>query len=408
MMPTCGERIMNQCQVLATCSESSDYLCRRYLTAEHRKAHQLVAQWMQDAGLETQMDAAGNLWGCASGLNPTSPALVLGSHLDTVRDAGRYDGMLGVLVAIEAMRCLKEQGVVLPFPVEIVGFADEEGARFGTTLLGSRAVAGDWQAAWLDLQDEQGISLRQALIDFGLQPECVAQAARDPQSLAAYLEVHIEQGPILEAQQLPLGVVTAIAGARRLQFNLTGQAGHAGTTPMAMRRDALAAAAEMVLSIERLAMEHQLVATVGQFNVLPNAINVIPGRIDFTLDIRSAEDAHRDRVLQILLNQLQQQAAARQLHLSWKEIHHAPAVACDALLQEALGEVLQALGLPDFRLASGAGHDAMAMAPLVPIAMLFVRCRAGISHHPQESILTEDAELAVQALMHFLRRSPFG
>lgn len=402
MTTSSGDRLLAQCQELAACSESKDYLCRRYLTPEHQQANLKVTEWMQAAGLLTQVDAAGNLWGRAPGLNPQAPALVLGSHLDTVRDAGRYDGMLGVLASIEALRALHQQGVKLPFPVEVVGFADEEGTRFGTTLLGSRAVAGSWQDDWFALQDEQGISLHQALLDFGLQPKRIAEAARKPEQLAAYLEVHIEQGPVLESQGLPLGIVTAIAGAKRLQFSLSGQAGHAGTTPMDLRQDALAGAAEMVLSVEQLAQAHQVVATVGQLKVAPGAVNVIPGQVTFSLDLRSSDDQRRDAALDAILDALKTQARDRQLQLDWQEIHQAPAIACDPQLQETLAGVLRNLGLPDFRLPSGAGHDAMAMASLGPAAMLFVRCQGGISHNPLESICSEDAEIAVQALIQFL------
>lgn len=399
-----GALLLQQADELAALSELPDALCRCYLTPQHRQANQLTAQWMQAAGLRTWEDTAGNLWGRVDGLNPDAPALVLGSHLDTVRNAGRYDGMLGVLVAIEALRLLRDENVQLPFPVEVVGFADEEGTRFGTTLLGSRAVTGQWQPQWFENTDPDGITLAQALRDFSLDPERIGQAARTPDSIRAYLEVHIEQGPVLEAENLALGVVTAIAGARRLVFQVQGLAGHAGTVPMTLRQDALVGAAAMVLEIKRLATEHQVVGTVGQLQVKPGAMNVIPGDVEFSLDIRSAVDEQRDAALAAILARLPELAAQHQLQLTWQEIHQAPAVACDAGLQQQLADTLQQLGLPDFRLFSGAGHDAMAMAELAPVGMLFVRCKGGISHNPLESIIAEDVELAVRALTTLLRQ----
>lgn len=397
-----GEAVLAQCDQLATFSDHPDYLCRAYLTPEHRAANDQVAQWMKDIDMTTWEDAAGNLWGRFPG-RTDSPALVVGSHLDTVRNAGRYDGMLGVLTPLAALAQLHAADERPAMPVEIVAFADEEGTRFGTTLLGSRAVTGRWQRAWHDIEDAEGVSLGQALIDFGLDPEHMDTAARKPEELAAYVELHIEQGPVLEAENLPLGVVTSINGARRLRLTVDGQAGHAGTVPMHLRQDALCGASELILLAERLALEHQVVATAGFVQAYPGSVNVVPGRCEFTLDIRSEDDARRDAMIDAWEQEAHVRIEQRGLRLSREDIHHANAVPCDPALQNRLAEVLTQIGQPDFRLPSGAGHDAMAMADITPVGMLFLRCDGGVSHNPAEAVQAEDVALGVDALTVLLR-----
>ena len=400
--PSIGDRVLDWADQLARFSDSPDYLCRTYLSPEHRAANDQVAQWMLALDMTTWEDAAGNLWGRYSG-QQDGPALVMGSHLDTVRDAGRYDGMLGVLVPLMALQILHDAGERPAQSVEIVAFADEEGTRFGTTLLGSRAVTGQWDPAWHQLRDADGTTLNEALQTFGLDPERLPDAARDPAEMAAYIELHIEQGPVLEAENLPLGVVTSINGARRLKLTVRGQAGHAGTVPMALRQDALMGAAEAMAVMEQLALENDLVATFGQLDVQPGAVNVIPGQVNFTLDIRSDSDTRRDSVLNDWLGRAEVIMARRGLQLEQELMHRADAVPCDNTLQARLAELLQQIGQPDFRLPSGAGHDAMAMAHIVPVGMLFLRCTGGISHNPAESVTADDVTTAVSLTTDLLR-----
>lgn len=400
--PTSGERVLAWADQLARCSDTPDYLCRTYLSPEHRAANDQVAEWMRQLAMTTREDAAGNLWGRVEG-RQTGPALVMGSHLDTVRDAGRYDGMLGVLVPLMALLELHLEGEKPAQPVEIVGFADEEGTRFGTTLLGSRAVTGRWDQAWNAIRDAEGVSLAEALLAFGLDPARLHEAARDPADLAAYIELHIEQGPVLEDENLPLGVVTSINGARRLRLTVTGQAGHAGTVPMTLRRDALMGAVEVMAAMEQLARDAGVVATFGQIDVQPGAVNVIPGQAVFSLDIRSESDARRDQVLEKWLEQAAAVMENRGLQMTHEHVHQADAVPCDVGLQDRLAQLLVQAGEPDFRLPSGAGHDAMAMAEIVPVGMLFLRCAGGISHNPAESVTAEDVTRAVAVTKALLR-----
>ncbi|MFP1683456.1 allantoate amidohydrolase [Alloalcanivorax sp. C16-1] len=394
-----AERVMARCDQLAAISETPDALTRVYLSPQHKRANALTGDWMREAGMTVHQDSVGNIRGRYEGAAPEAPALLLGSHLDTVRDAGRYDGMLGVLTAIETVRHLHRQNVRLPLAVEVVGFADEEGTRFGITLLGSRAIAGTWPEGWLDQEDGQGIRLADALREFGLDPQRVADAARPVGDIAAYLELHIEQGPCLEQADRALGVVTAINGARRLNCTFTGQAGHAGTVPMTQRRDALAGAAEWMTEIERTTREAgpDLVATVGALQCKPGAVNVIPGQARLTLDIRGPQEQPLEALLDDLLARAHAIAERRGLTFEADEFYRIAATACDAGLQHHLAEAVSAVQGDAPHLPSGAGHDAIALADHWPVAMLFVRCKGGISHHPAESITPDDVALAIQA-----------
>lgn len=401
-MSALGERVIARCNRLAEFSDSPDYLCRSYLSPQHRAANDQTAQWMRELDMTTWEDAAGNLWGRYPG-RTEGPALLTGSHLDTVRNAGQYDGMLGVLVPLAALQQLHDQGERPAQPVEVVAFADEEGTRFGTTLLGSRAVTGQWDKAWQRIEDAEGVVLGQALRDFGLDPEQMHRAARRGGDFAGYLEFHIEQGPVLEAEDLPLGIVTSINGARRLKLVVTGQAGHAGTVPMHLRQDALNGACEIILAMEQLAKAHGIVATVGKIAASPGAVNVIPGRCEFTMDIRSDDDSKRDATIDEWLAAARKALGTRRLSLQHEDIHHANAVPCDPTLQARLAEVLADHGHPDFRLPSGAGHDAMAIADITPVSMLFLRCDGGISHNPAEDVRADDVSRAVEVLTSLLR-----
>jgi allantoate deiminase len=394
-----AEQIMSRCDALAEISETPGQLTRVYLSLEHLRANARVGEWMREAGMSVWQDSVGNICGRYEGLTPDAPALLLGSHLDTVRNAGRYDGMLGVLTAIEVVRAFHQQGTRLPVALEIIGFGDEEGTRFGITLLGSRGLTGTWPESWLECQDAEGTSVAQALTIAGLDPLEVALATRPVSDIAAYLELHIEQGPCLEQQDLALGVVTAINGARRLNCTFLGLAGHAGTVPMTQRQDALAAAADWMAQAERATRESDphLVATFGTLQCLPGAANVIPGEVKMTLDIRGPEDAPLDALLEKLLTLGQDIAHQRGCQFSAEEYYRIAATRCDPTLQSILNEAVVQVQGKTLLLPSGAGHDAIAIAERWPVAMLFVRCRGGISHHPDESVTTADVALALQA-----------
>jgi allantoate deiminase len=330
---------------------------------------------------------------------------MLGSHLDTVRNAGKYDGMLGVVAAIDCVHTLNARGMRLPFAIEVVGFADEEGVRFGSTLLGSRAIAGTFDRKLLDSRDRDGMSMRDALAAFGLDPEHTGDAARQRADVLAYAELHIEQGPVLEAEGLPVGVVTAINGFSRLRATLTGMAGHAGTVPMNLRRDALAAAAECVLAVERIGRsEPELVATVGKIDALPGAINVIPGDVTFTVDVR----APRDELRHSCVNEIRREIAAlcgkRKIQVDVENLQELGVAPCAEWLMAQMDRAIAAQGIKVHRLPSGAGHDGMALKGIADICMLFVRCKNGISHNPAESISEADAGAGASVLLEFIEK----
>jgi len=398
-------RILQRCDALARHSELKDGLTRVFLSAEQKQANALVLGWMREAGMRADVDAIGNVAGRYEGERPGLPCLMLGSHLDTVRDAGRYDGMLGVITAIECVHALNAAGRRLPFAVEVLGFGDEEGVRFGTTLLGSRAVAGTFDAKTLQAVDAAGTTLEQALRDFGLDPARIPAVARRKGEVLAYAELHIEQGPVLEAEELPVGVVTAINGYSRYAVSLTGVAGHAGTVPMRLRRDALAGAAECALAVERVASAlPEVVGTVGWLQTKPGAINVIPGEVHFTLDLRAPKDELRLAALAELRAAFEGIAAARALVLTMRELQSFGVTPCAERLMAQLDAAVAAEGLKPRRLPSGAGHDGMAMQAVADVCMLFVRCKHGISHNPAESITAEDAATGARVLMNFIEK----
>lgn len=392
-------RVMARCDALAQLSESTEGLTRVYLSSEHLQANALVAQWMQQAGMATWQDAVGNICGRYEAAQPGAQALLLGSHLDTVRNAGRYDGMLGVLAAIEVVDALNRAGLRGAQAIEIIGFADEEGTRFNIALLGSRGLTGSWPASWLACEDAQGVSVAQALALAGLSADAILAAQRPVADFSAYLELHIEQGPVLEQEDLALGVVSAINGAHRLHARFTGEAGHAGTVPMRHRRDALAAAAEWLLFIEQTtqAFAPDIVATVGTLQCEPGAVNVIPGAVSLTLDIRSPQDEARDALLQRLLAQAEVIATRRGVSFSHEIFYTIAATPCDEALRARLSDAVREVQGRTMLLPSGAGHDAIAIAERWPSAMLFVRCAGGISHHPAESVTEDDVAQALRA-----------
>lgn len=402
---TLAARIMARTDQLATLSSSKDEITRLYLTKEHRAAVELVSGWMREAGLAVALDPAGTVVGRAEGSRDNARTLLIGSHIDTVRKAGKYDGCLGVVVAIEAMAELNRLGRKLPYAIEVLAFGDEEGVRFPRTLTGSRAIAGGLDADVLEIEDADGVTLSAALREFGCDPGKLMKIARDPSSVLGYVEVHIEQGPVLEKQGLAIGVVTAISGASRLRVEVTGKAGHAGTVPMPQRRDALAGAAEMVLAVERTARDTAgLVATVGRIEALPGAVNVVPGGADFTVDVRSPVDRTRRQGLRQIEQEMRAIARRRQLTLRLVETYNEPSATCEQRIISHFSAASEAMGQPEFGLPSGAGHDGLAMVKLCPIGMLFVRCKGGISHHPDESVKADDVEIAIRTLMAFLER----
>jgi allantoate deiminase len=328
---------------------------------------------------------------------------MLGSHLDTVRDAGRYDGMLGVISAVECVHALNARKKRLPFAIEIIGFGDEEGVRFGTTLLGSRAVAGIFDGKALHAQDASGTSMSKALSDFGLDPKRIPEVARKKSDVLAYAELHIEQGPVLEAEGLPVGVVTAINGFSRLRVTLRGVAGHAGTVPMNLRRDALAGAAECVLAAEKIAKGHpELVATVGRIEAKPGAINVIPGEVVFTVDVRAPQDPLRKHAVAAIRSQIEQVSKNRKLDCEIETLQEFGVSTCAPWLMEQMDQAVARQGFRVRRLPSGAGHDGMALGAITDICMLFVRCKGGISHSPLESITEADAAAGARVLLDFI------
>jgi allantoate deiminase len=391
-----AELIYERCNDLEGLSGNPDYLERVHLSPEHKAANELVARWMEEAGLSTWQDAAGNQCGRMEGREPGLPALLLGSHIDTVPDAGRYDGMLGVLLAIQVASRITPD--TLPFALEVVAFSDEEGTRFGTALLGSRALAGTWDDEWWNLTDADGITLSEAFIDFGLDPARLPGAFRRPEQLVGYLEAHIEQGTILEDANRRLAAVTSIAGARRFSLMMTGKAGHAGGTQYDRRRDALVGASELVVEIERLSIEHGVIGTVGQMHAFPGGVNVIPGRAEFSLDLRAEFDDDRDSVLALIDHSAAEIGQRRGLHFERHEIYRADAVRCDLDLRAAVEAGIRATG-DDSPMAvwSRAGHDGVAVAAVTPFAMLFLRCVGGISHHPDEAVTVDDIAAALDA-----------
>jgi allantoate deiminase len=398
-----GAGIMARIGELAVLSESPGGLTRRYLTTEHRQANELVGGWMRDAGMNVHQDAIGNIVGRYEGVSESLPALIIGSHLDTVVMAGRYDGMLGVLTGIACVQSLCERGIRLPFAVEVVGFADEEGARFQSTYLGSRALAGTFDTTLLERRDGDGTSMAEALRAFGLDPGRIGDAARKPEDVAAYLELHIEQGPVLESEGLAVGVVTAIAGATRLVVTVAGVAGHAGTVPMALRQDALMAASECVLAVEKVAAARSNgVGTVGRMRVEPGATNVIPGKVTFSVDLRAAEDEPRKAAVAELDSRLREIAARRSVDVSVETVHEAASVTCAPRIVEQIDQAIEEQGERVFRLPSGAGHDAAAMADITDVGMIFLRCKGGISHNPDESITQDDASAGTSLLLKII------
>jgi N-carbamoyl-L-amino-acid hydrolase len=400
-----GPAIMQWSEDLAQWSDDEDGLTCAYMTDAHRQSAAQLAAWMREAGMEVHIDDVGNVVGRYLSGAANAKTLMTGSHYDTVRNGGKYDGRLGILLPLAIVRQLHAAGEKLPYDFEIVGFAEEEGVRFRSTFLGSNAITGRFDMGLLEQLDTDGVSMRTALEGAGHKVQAIPAIARDPSKLLAFVEVHIEQGPVLLQRGLPLGVVTAIAGSSRYLVELRGLASHAGTTPMTMRKDAAAAAAEIVLLVEqRCGTAEALVGTVGQLQVPNGSVNVIPGACKLSLDIRAADDAVRKAAVQDVLDGIAAICERRQVEFKLEKVVEASAAPCAPWLMDQLGAAVERTGLPRFDLLSGAGHDAMAMAAVTDVAMLFTRCgNGGISHNPLETMTADDAEIAAQALLDFLR-----
>lgn len=409
--------VLERIEMLAKISDAPNCLTRTFCSPAMRHANSLVATWMRKAGMSVRSDAIGNLIGHYPSAsfkskieNQKSKALVLGSHLDTVRNAGKFDGSLGVLIAIVCVEHLRNSKIKLPFEIEVVGFADEEGVRYQSTYLGSRVLAGTFNSRDLKRRDADGNSMAEAIRRFGGNPKGLSRAKVNPKRLLGYAEVHIEQGPVLEQKNLSIGVVTAIAGQTRLRLTFTGRAGHAGTTPMNLRRDALCAAAKFISAVEASAgsrrgneAESGLVATVGEITAAPGASNVIPGEVRLSLDVRHAKDTVRVHAVTALKKEAARIARNRNIKLSTEIVHQSAAVLCDRRLSRLLSDAARLHQRPVPSLPSGAGHDAAAIAAITPVAMLFVRCKGGISHHPDESVSETDIRVAISVLIDFLQ-----
>lgn len=403
--PQLGNEIMKWSEVIGAWSDDADGLTCAYMTDSHRKTAAQLVTWMQEAGMQAHIDAAGNVVGRYLSDRANAKTLMTGSHYDTVCNGGKYDGREGILLPIAVVKHLHERGEKLPFHFEVVGFSEEEGVRFKSTFLGSNAIIGQFDMKLLDKQDVNGITMREALQAADHDPAKIPTIARKPEDLLGFVEVHIEQGPVLLQQDLPVGVVTSIAGSCRYLIELTGVASHAGTTPMTMRKDAAAAAAEIVLYVEeRCKQAPTLVGTVGQLQVPHGSVNVIPGACKLSLDIRAADDATRDAAVEDILRQIDTICARRNIDLKLEKAVSAPAAPCAPWLMQQLGAAVQRAGVAPFLLPSGAGHDAMTLAKITDVAMLFTRCgNGGISHNPLETMTADDAEISAQILLDFLR-----
>ncbi|RZT42298.1 Zn-dependent hydrolase [Cupriavidus agavae] len=409
--PSLGARILARAAELARHSDMEGGLTCAFLTPAHARAQADLAAWMEDAGMTVRIDAIGNVIGryAADPDEAAAQVLMTGSHFDTVRDGGRYDGRLGILLPIAVVGALRDAGIRLPYHLDVVAFAEEEGLRFKTSFLASSVLADRFDAALLDRVDADGVTMAAALAGAGFpgagKPDALRAAAVDPATLAGFVEVHIEQGPVLLHRGLPLGIVTQIAGSSRFQVRIEGLASHAGTTPMDMRRDAAAGAAEMILLVEqRCGQVPSLVGTVGQLQVPNGSSNVIPAACTFSMDIRAGEDGIREAAIADIVAGIERIATRRGLTASVERVTPVNNAPCARWLMDQFGAVLRKRGMEVFELPSGAGHDAMMMQRITDVAMLFVRCgNGGISHNPLETITEEDAQQAAEVFVDFLR-----
>lgn len=400
-----GEQTMDLLERASAFSEPGPGVTRRFCSPEHAGLFELLEARARGAGLEVELDAAANLVIRKPSGRRGAPLFLMGSHQDTVRHGGKYDGMLGVAAPLVALEAMTKEGLHLPFDVELVAFGDEEGLRFTSTLVGSSAIAGRFDPALLDATDEAGVTMRAALEAFGGRPDDISKLSRAGRDVLGYLEVHIEQGPVLESQGHALGVVDAITGIERYRVGAHGRAGHAGTVPMHQRRDALVVGARIVEIVDRICHESEgLVGVVGQLDVTPNAVNVIPSRVDLTIELRAPDPRVRADAARRVLEEARAAAAERQVGLDVTKSYEAEGVECDPALSARLADSVRAVQPEVPTLFSGAGHDGLAMRHLTGVAMLFVRCAGGVSHDPTEAITVEDADLAARTVKDFLQK----
>ncbi|MGE7764635.1 allantoate amidohydrolase [Peribacillus sp. NPDC096540] len=395
-----AKRISTRIEELAGCSSTSVGVTRLPFTVESSEAERLVEEWMKAAGMAVRKDGLNNIIGRYKGKDPSAPVLMIGSHLDSVIEAGKYDGILGVISGIEVVQTLRDNGLILDNPIEVVGFCDEEGVRFHSTFLGSKAIAGTFIDEDLERADEKGITIAEALKGIGIaDPYAYKNASRTPEELLAYLELHIEQGPVLEKENEPVGVVSGIAGATRFSFEIIGKPGHAGTVPVAIRQDALLGAADLISYSEKIALQNEpLVATVGKLTVSPGASNVIPGLVTGTLDIRDLNVERKQKAIDAILTESERIAESRGLQMKFEQVMEADPVYCNEEMIKLIEESISERSGSAVSLVSGAGHDAMAMADVTNVAMIFVRCKDGLSHHPDEFVTEEDMGAGAEVL----------
>jgi len=402
-----AEKVIARCRKLASFTEEPGRITRRFLSPPTRECHREIAGWVEPLGAKVRIDAAGNFRAFYAGTEPNAPRLLIGSHLDTVPDAGAFDGVMGVVLGVALLESLG--GERLPFGIEVVGFSEEEGVRFNTPFIGSRALVGTLDEETLLRRDAHGVSVREAIEDFGLKPSEIS-GARLQGDILGYVEFHIEQGPVLEELGLPLGVVEGLAGQSKMEFAFTGRANHAGTTPMHLRRDALAGAAEWITAVEREGQRVPgLVATVGAIEAKPGATNVIAGEARASLDLRHRSDDMRAAAVETMIRMAEQIAARRGLSVRQQTLASQPAVAMNSLLASDIEEAIRRAECEPHRMVSGAGHDAMILAEKFPAAMIFVRTPGGVSHSPEETVNAEDVEKAIEAgmqLFDLLASSP--
>jgi allantoate deiminase len=399
-----GQLVYDRLEEAAQFSQSGPGVTRLFLSPEHKQVATLIRDWMTQAGLHTEIDAAGNIVGRDAKAQQGTPTLIMGSHQDTVVSGGKYDGMLGVALPIAVVGDLYNRNIDLPFGIEIVAFGDEEGTRFQSTLVGSRALAGTFDPKALEATDDHGISVRAALRDFGCNPDAIATLKRDHKNTLGFLEIHIEQGPVLESRDLPVGIVTALTGIERHRVLIKGKASHAGTTPMDKRQDALLAAADIIHKVNQVCRETEgMVGVVGKIEVSPNAVNVIPDTVDLTIELRAPERTVRLNGRGAILSSLGTIAQNRTVAITVDKTYEAEGVPCADWMMNGLEAAIGKQGLAPLRLFSGAGHDGLAMHDLCDIGMLFVRCKDGLSHHPDEAITAADADIAAHVLAEYLQ-----
>lgn len=395
---------MERLNELAACTDDTSCISRMFGTKAFVEAQQKIHAWMDEAGLITQIDSMGNVRGRKESKDPWAKTLVLGSHFDTVINAGKFDGPLGVVMAIELAEKIIDSTGLLPFNLEVIAFSDEEGVRFHSTFLGSRVVAGSFDESLLEKKDSGGKSLAEVISEMKLHVSTMINDKMPLDEWLGYFEIHIEQGPVLFDSGEPVAVVTAIAGQRRIMINVVGMTGHAGTVPMGKRQDALAAAAEMIYAIEQYGLNNkeEILATVGKIEVPNAATNVIAGEVNFSLDLRSADSEILSQACEYLQYNVEGIAKKRGVILNWQPVQETLPVICDQALSDLLITSMTSAGYKAMRLVSGAGHDAVAISAVAPVSMLFVRCYKGISHNPLEDVEIKDIAAAIQVSENFI------